>query len=176
MQLTHKPAVLILTLFLVLTGCAHDYIWSEYPIDPARIASRESFTEGREIKIIKGKSEDAKILLLTYAGNQYYASRQSFADGIADQLAKELRNRRIKTGNTAQKSLEITVSDIAVDYGAVRLATAIEFKVAFGNGRTKSYLVTNASPASFDRTCNGAVALAVIEIINDPEVLAYING
>jgi len=47
--------------------------------------------------------------------------------------------------------------------------------VKFGNGKTKSYTVRNSSPDTVYRTYNGAVALAVIEIINDPEVLTYIN-
>ncbi|HEY3274993.1 MAG TPA: hypothetical protein VGJ94_00105 [Syntrophorhabdaceae bacterium] len=171
-----KAGLLISALFLILTGCAHEYVWTEYPIDPGRVASWENFTGGREINVTKGKSKDSKILLLNHSGTQYYASEQQFADGIADQLTKELRSRRVKITDTAGKSLQITVDSIDIDHDFMMLLAAVEFKVAFGNGKTKTYRVRNGSPGGFDRTCSGAVALAVIEIINDPEVLAYING
>jgi len=175
MQSTYKPIVLI--LLLILTGCAikHDYVWIEYPITPERISSQKGFTEGQEIGIIKGKSNDSKIFLGNVGAHQYYGSEQSLTDGIVDQLAKEMRNKRLEIKNTAEKSLEITVNRSNFKRGMWKIAATIEFTVKFGNGKTKSYTVMNSSPATVDRTYNGAVALAVIEIINDPEVLTYIN-
>jgi len=56
-----------------------------------------------------------------------------------------------------------------------RIAASLDFSVKFGDGKTKLYTVRNSSPSTVDQTYNGAVALAVLEIINDPEVLTYIN-
>jgi uncharacterized lipoprotein len=148
---------------------------SSIQITPKRISSQNSFTEGQEIGIIKGKSNDSKIFLGNVGAHQYYGSEQSLTDGIVDQLAKEMRNKRLEIKNTAEKSLEITVNRSNFERGVWKIAATIEFTVKFGNGKTKSYTVRNSSPATVDRTYNGAVALAVIEIINDPEVLTYIN-
>jgi len=175
MRSAYKPVILI--LLLIITGCArkHDYIWNEYPITPDRISSQISFTEGQEIRIIKGKSNDSKIFLGNVGPLQYYGSEQSLTDGIVDQLVKEMRNKRLEIKNTAEKSLEIAVNRSKFNRGMWRLAATLEFTVKFGNGKIKSYTVTNSSPDTVYRTYNGAVALAVIEIINDPKVLNFIN-
>ncbi len=176
MQWTYKPVILI--LFLFLTGCAikHDYVWHEYAIAPERISSQNIFKEGQEIRIIKGKSNDSKIVLGSVGAHRYYGSEQTLTDAIVDQLSKELRNRRIEIKNTAEKSLEITANRSKFEQGMWKMAATIEFTVKFGNGKTKSYTVRNSILSTFaDRAYNGAVAWAVIEIINDPEVLTYIN-
>ena len=172
-----KRNVFILLLFLVLAGCAikHDYTWNEYTISSDRMPSQDNITEGREIRIIKGKSDDSKIFLGSIGLHQYYGSEQSLTDGIADQLAKELQNKNLVINNTSGKSLELTVNRSNFEPGEWKRAATLEFTVEFGNGKTKSYTVRNSSPATVYRTYNGAVALAVVEIINDREVLTYIN-
>jgi hypothetical protein len=183
MRLTHK--LIIAILFLVLTGCGiiehkHDYTWKEYPITSERISPQVNFTEGREVNIIKGKTNDSKVLMgdLTILAHthKYYGSLQLLTDGIADQLTKEMRNKRLEIKSTAEKSLEITVNRSTFELGTWAGTATMEFTVKFGNGNTKSYTVKNTSPNSIDQIYNGAVALAVIEIINDLEVLTYING
>ena len=175
MQLTYKPLLLILILMLTGCGIKHDYVWTEYPITPDRISSQVSFTEGKEIGIIRGKSDDSKIFLGKVSAHQYYGSEQSLTDGIVDQLVKEMRNKRLEIKDTAEKSIEITVNRSNFEQGTWKIAASIVFTVKFGNGKIKPYTVRNSSPTTVDRTYNGAVALAVIKIINDPEVLTYIN-
>lgn len=175
MQPICKPVILI--LFLTLTGCAikHDYAWNEYLITPDRISSQTSFTKGQEIRIIKGKSNESIIFLGNVGAHQYYGSEQSLTDGIVDQLARELRKKQLEIDNTAEKSLEITVNRSNFERGMWKIAATIEYTVKFGDGKVKSYTVRNSSPTTVNRTYDGVVALAVIEIINDPEVLNYIK-
>ncbi len=172
-----KYNIFILVFLLSLTGCAikHDYIWKEYPIASDLIPSQNNFTEGRKIRIIKGKSDNSKIFLGNVGAHQYYGSELSLTDGIADQLTKELKNMNLEINNTSEKSLEITVNSLNFERGMWKIAATLEFTVRFGNGKSKSYTVRNSSPATVDRTYNGAVALAVIKIINDQEVLTYIS-
>ena len=165
-------------LFLFLTGCTikHDYVWNEYSIKPERISSQNVFTEGKKLKIIKGKASDSNILIGNVGVHHYYGSEQLITNGIVDQLIMELQNRRLQIKNEAIKSLEITVDRSHFERGAWKIAATIEFTVKFGNGTSKSYSVRNSSPSTVDRTYNGAIALAVIEIINDPEIANYINN
>jgi hypothetical protein len=178
MKQTYKLVILI--LFFIFTSCAisiikHDYIWKEYPIASERISSQINFTEGQEISITKGKSNDSKIFLGSVGANQYYGSEQSLTDGIVKQFTKELQNRRLKIKDTAEKSLDITVTRSNFENGSWKIAATIEFTVKFGNGKIKSYTVRNSSPATVDRTYDGLVAMAVIELFNDTEVQTYIN-
>jgi len=176
MQPTYKPVILIL-LLIIITGCAikHDYVWKEYPIKPERISSQTSFTEGQGIRIIKGKSNDATICLGIVGVHAFYGNEQSLTDSIVDQLAKEMRKKGLEIKNTAEKSLEITVNHSIFEPGTWKRAAIIDYTVKFGNGKAKFYTVRNSSPGPVYRIYNGAVALAVIEIINDQEVLNYIR-
>lgn len=167
----------IFLLLLVLSGCTikHDYKWNEHPITPDRILSQNSLTDGKEIGIIKGQSDNSKEILGQVGAHQYYGSEQSLTDGIADQLAKELQKKNLIINKTSEKSLAISVNRSYFERGMWKIAAALEFTVKFGNGKIKWYTVRNSSPLTVDHTYNGAVALAVIEIINDGEVLTYIN-
>jgi hypothetical protein len=176
MQSAYK--LIILILFLVLSSCSinHNYVWDEYPITSNKILPQTSFKEGQEVRIIKGKSEDSNIFLGKVGAHKYYGSEQSLTDGIADQFANELRKKRIKIEAKAEKSFEITVNDTFFEKGMWKIAATADFTVRFGNGKVKVYSVRNSSPATVDRTYNGLVALSVIKIINDLEVLDYLNN
>ena len=171
--------ITFLSILLLINGCSssikHDYAWHEYLITSERISPEASFTQGQEIRIIKGKSNTSKIFLGNVGVHEYYGSEQSLTDGIVDQLAKEMRKKRLEIKSTAEKSLKITVNRSEFEKGLWKIAATIEYTVKFGNGKVKSYTTRNSSPTTVDRTYNGVVALAVIEIINDPEVLKYIK-
>jgi hypothetical protein len=175
MQMTYKPIILI--LFVVLSACSinHDYVWKEYPITSDRISSQSNFAQDHEISIIKGKSDQSKVFLGNVGAHKYYGNLQLLTDGIVDQLSKEMRNRHVQIKNEAKKSLEITVNRVNFEQGMWKIATTMELTAKFGNGKTKSYTVRNSSPATVDRTYDGVVAIAVIELINDTELLTYVN-
>jgi hypothetical protein len=175
MRKAYKPVFLV--LFLVLVSCAEerDYVWYEYPILSQWIPPQVSFTEGQDIKIIEGKSNDSKVFLGGVGRYRYYGSLQSLTHGITVQLAGEMGKKGLKVKNTAGKSLEVTVDRTNFKAGFVKTASTIEYTVKSGNGKTKPYTVTNSSGGMVDQAYNGAVALAVIKIMSDPEVLNYIN-
>ena len=176
MRSVFKPVILILCL--TLSGCGairHDYIWSEYPLTSNRISSQVSLLKGQELRIIKGKSDDSDISLYKIGPHQYYVNEQSLTNGIVDHLAKEMQKQGLEISNTAEKSLEIAVNHSDFKQGMWKIAATLKFTVKFGNGKTKSYTVRNSSPGSIDLVYNGAVALSVLEMINDPVVLAYVG-
>jgi hypothetical protein len=172
-----KPVMLF--LFLILTGCAglttHEYVWNEYPIAPDRISSQATFTEGQKVSIVAGKANDTRVFLGSIGSHQYYGSRQLLTDGIVVHLGKELRSKGLDITSAAEKSLEIAVARIDFETGVWKFAAILEFTVKLGNGKTRSYSVRNSTPTTVERAYDGAVALAVIKIINDAEVLNYIK-
>jgi hypothetical protein len=104
---------------------------------------------------------------------------QNLTDGIVDQLAKEMQKKRVVIKDTADKSLEITVNRAFYESGfwSPMDSATIEFTAKFGDGRSKSYSVQNATPyvVLTDRTLNGVIAKAVIELMNDIEIERYVN-
>ena len=182
MKSNFKLMLLILSILLLfLNGCSHNFAWYEYPIKPERILTKNEFIENKEIKIIRGISNDSKKMLASIGVHTLYGNEQSLTDGIVDQLTKEIQKLHLKITNTTKKSLKITVNRSIFEPGSYKIASTLEFSVEFGNGKTKSYAVRNGNPcfgrpnSILHRCYNGVIALAVIEIINDPEVVAYIN-
>jgi len=142
---------------------------------PERVTSSPGFAENQEIQILKGKSNDADKILGSIGLHKYYGSKQALTDGIVDQLGRELQKRQVEVNGTAGKSLVIAVTRTSFEQGMRKIAATLDFTVKFGNGKVKTYYVRNSSPGTVPRTFNGALALAVLEIINDPEVIAYIK-
>jgi hypothetical protein len=173
-----KPFVLL--LLVVLSGCwSYNYVWQEYPIESHRISPDVHFGEGKTVNVVKGKSNGADIYLGKSGPRRYYGSEQSLTDGIAEQLAIELRKKQVSVASTAEKSIEVAVVRSKFEDGTLFKAATIEVELKLGAGKTKTYTVQNRSPQTgpdtLNRVYNGAVARTVIEVLHDQEILSYIN-
>lgn len=159
-----------------LTGCTikHDYVWQEYPITEDRVTAA-TYSQGSKLNIIKGECNREVFMMGSIGPHEYYGSLQTLSDGIADQLAETLELKGITPDQASEKSLTIRVTHTDFEQGMWKVAATIDYEVAFTDGKIKKYSVRNSSPTTVEYTFNGAVALAVIEIMNDPEMLAYIN-
>jgi len=171
MKTVYLPAIII-ALFM-LNGCTHNYTWKEYGVGARAISLKVD--NNQEVRIIKGDSSKTKKMLGNIGMHKYYGNEQMLTDGIVTQLAKELRKRGANVTSPAAKSMEVTVNSTRFEMGMWRIAATLNYTVKFGNGKIKSYKTRNSSPSSVPRTYNGAVCRAVLEIVNDPEVQAYIN-
>lgn len=169
--------VVFVLICVLIAGCSvrHDYVWHEYPIAKERIVTG-NFSQGQGINIIKGKSDTSELMLGAIGPHNYFGNMQILTDGLAEQLAMEMEIRGLKIDETAGKSLEVAVQNANFERGMWKVAVTMVYVVKFGNGKTKAYTTRNSSPTTVDNTYNGAVALAVIDILNDPEVISYING
>lgn len=165
----------IAVLCFGFAGCTHKYVWSEYKINPDRITAQAGFAQGQKVSVLNGKSHGAVRVLGNIGMHKYTGTEQQLADAIADQLSQELRERQIEVVASAGKSLEITVDRTSFEQGMWMIAGSLDFEIKFGNGTVKNYFVRNSTPTNVPRAFNGAVALAVIEILNDPEVISYIK-
>ena len=177
MNFKYKSLAIIFLLFL--SGCSsiiHEYQWNEYKLTADRLPPQKNFTQGSVVNIIKGESDKTRKYLGAVGLHEYYASLQMLTNGLADHLATELQNKKIKIDETATKSLKITVNRSSFERGMWSISATLNFTVDFGNGKTKSFSVLNKSPATVDRLYNGVVARSVIAIMSDAEVVAYLKN
>lgn len=158
---------------LVIGGCSHDYRWSEYKIAPERIESR--LPSGQHVKLIKGQTDEKTVVIARMGVHKFIASEADLRDGIIAQLGGELKKQAVVVDNASGKSLEIAVTSHDFEQGAWRIAATIGFTVKLGDAKTKSFEVRNSSPTTVYQTYDGAVALAVIKILNDPDVQQYLK-
>jgi hypothetical protein len=89
--------MLLPTLLAVMyiTGCSinHEYTWKEYEANQQRISFTQSTTSDHDMDIIKGESDNSRKLLGSHWPHYVYGSYQTATNGLAEQLAIELRKR-----------------------------------------------------------------------------------
>ncbi len=170
---------ILTAIILLLSGCGvkrHDYIWHEYFISANRVQSRITNESGKPLKVIGETADRSEKFLGEVGPNKYFGNDQALTDGLAEQLTSELQKRGVKITDTADKTIEVRVDRTEFERGMWKLAATLEFTVKLGGEKVLQYTVRNSSPTTVDNTYDGAIALAVIKILNDPSVAAYING
>ena len=168
--------VLLVAMCLCLAGCGeirHDYSWKEYSIDPERITSDVSLV-GSNIKVIKGSTDTAERNLGNVSIHNYYSNLQHLNDSIVEQLKIELRKKGAVI-NGSGKTIKITLNSAEFVRGMWKIAADFKFTVELGNGKKKELTIRNSSPTTVDRTYDGAVAISVINIMNDQEIMDYLK-
>lgn len=164
-------------LGLLACGCTikHDYGWREYAIAPDRVSAPSTLGRGSAVSIVNAQP-NAESKMLGYLGpHQYYGSLNQLTDAVVTQLSQELRSRDVTVSENAPKTLKVAVLNTKYTLGSWMLRVDMDLHVEAGDGYTRTINVSNRSPGTVDGGLNGAVALGVIEILNDPKVIAYLR-
>jgi hypothetical protein len=172
------PIVALATLSLVFTaGCTrtHTYQWTEYRIQPARIATSNEFTKEGAVSIINAQSNDAPMILGTIGSHKFYGSLNQLTGAIITQLTSELTKRKITVRSDAPKSIQIKVVSTDFEQGTWQVRAKMTVHLQAGNNYVKDILVNNSTPTTVAQAFDGAVAIAVIEILNNTAILAYLQ-
>jgi len=171
-----KKLLLLLLIPIFFQGCARkiDYSWKEYPIKPERI-QQISFEKGASVALATGIS-NRQIALLANASSllKYYGSHQMLADAIVTQLNSEMTKRGVRVSNNSLKQIKVSVDSTSYAM-TMRNEVTMGFAIEFGGGQSIPFSVTNKTPWGYDHAFNGAVALAVIKILNNEQVRSYLN-
>lgn len=167
----------LVTLMAVVSGCSinHNYKWKEYEIDQERISAPNRLNAKAAVSIINAQPNDAKRILGSITVHRYHGSLQQLTDGIVTQFAQQLERRGVKIGKQAAKKIEIKVVDANLVRGAWRIRADMNVSVKTADGYSRIIKIENGTPATVDRAYNGALALAVIEILNDSKIIEYLN-
>ncbi len=176
MTMKSQYSLILLALCLAVVGCKHRYVASEYPITPDRISATKIEGGKDGVRIVAGKASDTKIDLGNVGVHHYYGTHQQLTDAIVKQLASELRSRGVENVSSANKKVEVAVTDSNFESGMWRIAANLKFTVKLGDAKPMELGVRNGSPGTVARSYNGAVALAVIEILNNQDVLNYLQN
>lgn len=168
----------LLALVILTSGCAirHDYAWQEYQIEPQRVPLVAQVANAGPVQVIKGTAEETEMFMGNVGAHQYYGNRQQLLNAIADQLILELGKQGIVVNDSASKSMKVGLSSSSFEAGMWKIAASLAYSVELGNGTSRSYSVRNSTPGTVERAYNGAVALAVIDILNDEEVISYLGN
>ncbi len=174
-----KRAVGLLWCAVMVTGCstvAHDYSWAAYEINPARVVTDGSALRGQTVSITYEGNDSENVMIGELALNQYFGSNEQLAEAISIQLSDELKRLNMSVSGDASKTLNIKVSHPSTEQGMWVIRAHLRMTIEAGNGYVLEKAMSNSTPSTVPRAFNGVIALAVIDILNDPQIFAYLGS
>ena len=162
---------------LILGGCAtnkHRYVPKVLTTDPSKFTALNGVSVRRPVALINAQDSGADVLLGSKGVNAYYSSLKDLTETVVINTTRELAKRQVSTNPSASTALRLSVTDVSAETTVLNVEAKMEVVVVTGSGVTKRIKVTNKTPGSIPRAYNGAVSLAVIEILSDPQILTYL--
>ena len=186
-SLNARPFLCILSLLIALmSGCSihNDYQWSLYEIEPERIPSFNTLNSKAAVSIINAQPDKrsrelghgAKGRVGSMGYHSYYGSLNEITDAVVKQLTHELEKRGMNVREGAAKKLEIKVRKTEFETGAWMLQVKMDVNVKAGKDYVRKVNVSNRTPGTIWRASDGAVALIVIKMLNDPKIIEYLTN
>ena len=126
--------------------------------------------------IHNAQSDEERFELGRIGRHEYWGSLNQLTQTMVQTGETEFLQRGIRVTDDAEKNLAFSVDAASLVRGMWVVRSVWDVTVTTGSGLTKSYHVENATPNTIPRAHNGAAALAVIEVLQDPEIIAYLQA
>lgn len=171
-------SVLLTLAAIFSTGCTikHDYVWAEYPVKPERVENVADYQAESSVEITNGNPQTAQILLAGIGAHKYYGSLGQLTEAVVVQFSQELEKRGMKTQAGAPKSISLEITSNTYERGMWVIRADLNMNIKLGNGTSKSMFVSNTTGGTVPRMYNGAVSVAVTQLLNDPEISDYLRN
>ena len=173
---TLRYIAMLSVVFFVIAGCSEikeDYSWSEYKFKDKYVEVGD--LTGLQIQVKSGNASSEEFNLGHDARIGYYSSLQYLSDSIVKHLKIEFIKKSAVVNDSSSKTIMVTLNSTFFEEGSWRRAVNFNFTVEFGDRVKKQMSIRNASPDTIKRIYNGAIAKAVLEILNDSDVIEYLH-
>lgn len=169
--------VLTILFGILVSGCSirHDYEWAEHRIQASRIKASDEFAKKSFVSIINAQETKDEMIFADVGVHKFYGSLDQLTEAVITQLKRELRKRNITVKSDASKIIRIKASKTNFERGMWKVRANLDVHLQAGDHYAKDISVSNSTPAGIYQAFDGAVALAVIEILNNPDVRAYLQ-
>jgi len=174
MKSTHRNRffLCLILVFYFLSGCTINYIPKKYPIKSNAIPH---FTSLKPITIINALKGCPKEVIVGVADPYtHVGDLSSYTQTAVDLLVSELEKKNIPTLENGKKVIRLEVLKASLFYSGFTYKTNIILKAEIGSGYDREYHVINSS-GLYDRSIDGAVTKSVTALLNDPQIIAYIE-
>ncbi len=174
-----RKLIVAVIAVLVLGACSaqkHRYVPKVLTTDPSSFSALNGVSVRGPVALINAQPEDSEVLLGAKGVNEYFGTLKDLTETVVINTSRELAKRQISTAANAPTLLNIRVTSAASESSLLDVEARLEIEVVAGSGMMRRIKVTNKTPGSVLRAYNGAVSLAVIEILSDREILGYLAG
>ena len=171
--MTQRAKWFSLLVLAPLSACAINYYYSPgvYPIADERI---RPFSVDGPVEIVNTQAiADRKNVIARFTGAIWMGDLQRITQALIDQLSGEIVKRGGQVSSPSQKRVRIAVTNVTVEQGAWTLKVSLTLTVQLADRPPRVVAVENRSPGNIWRAVNGSIALAVIKLLGDPEVLQF---
>ncbi len=155
----------------VLTGCGtHPFVPVEYPLRDGLIPP---LTVIGDVQVGNAQDSTTDVIVHSY-GSSFASNYKAITQAMVDQTKKEIaKNGKLSAGPTP-KSIELKVTYLKSKYVAFYWNSEIKFTATLGAAETLEMTVTHGTGGGPVQDLNGCIAEAVLKLLKDPKVIAYL--
>ena len=157
---------LLMVVIFLISACSH-VVFPRGQI-PVKMDVVGPIDTTKEISFVNQQTESKLTLIATQGAHKYFADFKQWTDLIVDQLEFELKNRGVQVSSSGDYTFNVSVNNARLFWGTWATRCIVNVRVEKSDGAwSKTFEGNNASPASLNRSIDGAVHRAVEAILKD---------
>lgn len=166
-----KLSIIVIIAVICLSGCG------TRPYTPTEYALRDGviplLNVTGDTSIRNGQSDTKEVLVYEYAGSNLASNYKDITQLMVDQAKKELE-KNTQTKNAGKpKTIEIQVTYLKSQYQMMWWKSELRYTAVLG-GSEKIEKVVRHGSGNLIQDLNGCVADAVVDLLKDTKVIAYL--
>lgn len=156
---------------VLLSGCGTmAFTPTEYPLRAGLIAERPV---NGTVSITNGQPSSDQAIVYNYGGSKLATTYNAITQLMVDQASGELA-KAATTSSGPAKTIDLKVTALKSTYIAFFWKSEMKYTAVLGGAKTLEKVVNHGTGGGVHQNLNGSVADAVVDLLNDPAVLAYL--
>ncbi len=127
-----------------------------------------------EVISIQESDPDRKYIFFQPGLAKWHTDRAQVSEALAAQLSGEIARQGGQVVSPADRTMKIAVPRVSLTPATWVSVADLFVQVSLDGGPLRQFQVKNKSPGNIWRVMNGGIAIAVIEILNDPDVRSWL--
>jgi hypothetical protein len=161
----------IVVLAIVAQACGTSpYVPTQYPLREGLISAIDA---NGAVTASNAQSSTSPVIVYSYGGTKLESNLKAITETMVQQTNGEIAKRATVKAGGKPKTIAIKVNSLLSTYVVFSWKSDIVFDAALGNGKVVSKSVHHASGVLL-QDLNGCIAEGVMNLLNDPQVRAYL--
>jgi len=162
--------IIVTTLFLSACG-TRPYIPQEYPLRDGLIPQ---LSVNSSVTVNNSQDSTTEAIVYSYAGTSLASNYKDITQLMVQQAGKEISKSFSLDSSDNEKTIDLQVNYLKSTYIAFFWKSELKYTAVLGNNISINKTVNHSSGVLI-QDLNGCIAESVIDLLNDPEVLAYLS-
>lgn len=162
--------IIFITLFLSACGTS-PYIPKEYPLRDGLIPK---LSVNSSVTVNNSQDLTDEAIVYSYAGSKLASNYKDITQLMVQQAGKEISKNFSLDPSENKKTIDLKVNYLKSTYIAFFWKSELKYTAVLGNNISINKTVKHSSGV-LSQDLNGCIAESVIDLLNDPDVLAYLS-